>query len=179
MHARRVQRRLPLVPAGAAPAWPRAAGRRRRGLASPPTPFSLPGGAPSQVGGALLAVNYPQRLHKAFLLNAPTWGGVIWKVLAAVIPPRTRAQLVLFTKKQRAEAAEALLQWVPAEQLPEAYGGRCSVPLQESELEVEMRSYVRRLNQGAERQAAQAAALGVDGAGAGAAEAAAAGERTP
>ncbi len=42
------------------------------------------------------------------------------QVLAAVIPRRTREQLMLFTRKQRAEAAEALLQvsgWA---------GGSCS-----------------------------------------------------
>ncbi|PRW59356.1 DEAD box RNA helicase isoform B [Chlorella sorokiniana] len=109
-----------------------------------------------QVGGALLAVNYPQRLHKAFLVNAPTWSGVIWKVLAAVIPRRTREQLMLFTRKQRAEAAEALLQWVPAEQLPVKYGGQCATPLGESELELQMAAYVRRLNE----QAAAAGAMG-------------------
>ncbi|KAL4434285.1 hypothetical protein ABPG75_000726 [Micractinium tetrahymenae] len=102
-----------------------------------------------QVGGALLAVNYPQRLHKAFLLNAPAWSGVIWKVLAAVIPRRTREQLMLFTKKQKEAAAEALLQWVPAEQLPMQYGGKCAVPLGESDLEQEMARYVAQLNSGA------------------------------
>lgn len=35
---------------------------------------------------------------------------VLPQVLAAVIPRRTREQLMLFTRKQRAEAAEALLQ---------------------------------------------------------------------
>jgi hypothetical protein len=84
---------------------------------------------------------------QAFLLNAPAWGGVIWKVLAAVIPRRTREQLQLFTKKQRVEAAAALLQWVPAEQLPEQYGGTCRVPLGESELERRMLAYVRQLNE--------------------------------
>lgn len=39
------------------------------------------------------------------------------QVLAAVIPRRTREQLMLFTRKQKAEAAEALLQV-----------GRCSTP---------------------------------------------------
>lgn len=129
------------------------------------------------MGGALLAVNYPQRLHKAFLLNAPTWSGVLWKVLAAVIPRRTREHLVLFTKKQQEAAAEALLEWVPADQLPAKYGGSCTVPLQESQLEHELRAYVRRLNDGAARQAAQAAAL-EGGAGA-VGGAAALGERTP
>lgn len=158
-----------------------------------------------QVGGALLAVNYPQRLSKAFLLNAPTWSGIIWKarlgegfvrgdgclwgtpagrewktagarqcacvlcrmrthrclpscpsapprsppqVLAAAIPRKTREQLSLFTKTQQAEAAQALLEWVPAEQLPAQYGGSCQVPLSQSPLEKDMLSYVRRLNAG-------------------------------
>ncbi len=68
------------------------------------------------------------------------------QVLAAVIPRRTREQLMLFTKKQREAAAEALLQWVPAEQLPVQYGGTCTVPLGESKLEKDMAHYVSSLN---------------------------------
>lgn len=68
------------------------------------------------------------------------------QVLAAVIPRRTREQLMLFTRKQREAAAEALLQWVPAEQLPERYGGKCAVPLGESDLEKNMAAYVAALN---------------------------------
>lgn len=68
------------------------------------------------------------------------------QVLAAVIPRRTREQLMLFTTKQKEAATEALLQWVPAEQLPVAYGGKCAVPLGESELERDMAAYVARLN---------------------------------
>ena len=111
-----------------------------------------------QVGGALLAVNYPQRLQKAFLLNAPAWSGVIWKVLAAIIPRKTREQLQLFTTKQRAEAGAALLQWVPAEQLPVQYGGTCTVPLGQSQLEKDMLAYVRGLNKGQEAAGAPAGA---------------------
>lgn len=76
---------------------------------------------------------------------------------------------MLFTKKQKEAAAEALLQWVPPEQLPAQYGGKCAVPLGESPLERDMARYVERLNAGAARAAAQAAA--VDG-GAQAAQAA-------
>jgi hypothetical protein len=122
------------------------------------------------VGGALLAVNYPQRLQKAFLLNAPAWSGVIWKVLAAVIPRKTREQLQLFTVKQRAEAGAALLQWVPAEQLPVQYGGTCIVPLGESQLEKDMLAYVRGLNE--EQEAAGEAAGEATAEAAGAAAAA-------
>lgn len=43
-------------------------------------------------------------------------------------------------------AAEALQAWVPAEQLPVAYGGTCTVLLGESELEQEMAAYVAQLN---------------------------------
>ena len=111
----------------------------------PHTPFP-PRSLRWQVGGALLAVNYPQRLQKAFLLNAPSWSGVIWKVLAAVIPRKTREGLQLFTRREKAAAAEALLTLVPADQLPEQYGGKASAPLRESQLELDMREYVRRIN---------------------------------
>lgn len=94
-------------------------------------------------------------------------------------PPTTPSSPLLylplqFTKKQRAESAEALLQWVPAEQLPAAYGGRCSVPLSESQLEREMLDFVRRLN----REQPQQQAGGEEPGGETGAETAAGGEST-
>ena len=64
-------------------------------------------------------------------------------------------------------------QWVPAEQLPVKYGGQCSTPLGESELELQMAAYVHRLNQQAETAATAAAAAGSKLAAAAAGEAAA------
>lgn len=50
---------------------------------------------------------------------------------------------------------------MPAEQLPVKYGGQCTTPLGESELELQMAAYVHRLNQQAETAAAAAAAGGM------------------
>ena len=38
-------------------------------------------GASLQKAGALLGTFYPQRLHVAFLVNAPTWSAIIWKLI--------------------------------------------------------------------------------------------------
>ncbi len=65
-------------------------------------------------------------------------------------------------------------QWVPAEQLPVQYGGQCATPLGESELELQMAAYVRKLNQQAGAAAEGAAAAGNGGTGAGAEDAEAA-----
>lgn len=98
------------------------------------------------------------------------------QVLTAVIPRRTREQLQLFTRAQRGPAAEALLQWVPAEQLPAKYGGTCSVELGDSPLERAMAQYVRQLGAAAPDAVAAEKAVGGD---AGPAQAAAATKVAP
>eukprot|EP00887_Chlorella_sp_A99_P001849 scaffold19.g1849.t1 len=106
--------------------------------------------------GALLGTFYPQRLHKAFLVNAPTWSSIIWKLISAVIPQNTRERLQLFSKAEREAARRALLEWMPEDQLPLEFGGTAD-PAGLQQLEREMLEYVRSLGGGGARSAASGA----------------------
>lgn len=104
--------------------------------------------------GALLACNFPQRLHRAFLVNAPSWWAVAWRLISPMLPNKVRSQMVLFSKNDKAGMRAALLEWVPEAQLPVAYGGTCAEPLEQGELEKEMMAYVRGLSEAAKPEAA-------------------------
>lgn len=99
--------------------------------------------------GALLAANYPQRLHRAFLVNAPSWWAVAWKLLTPIIPKKVRERMFLFGLKDRERMRAAMLEWIDEADLPVAYGGTCVTPLSERPLERAMAEYVKRLNAGA------------------------------
>lgn len=102
--------------------------------------------------GALLNLHYPLRLHKAFLINAPSWWSVVWRMVSPLIDKNTRELMSLFSIKvgplpscwrrcrashcrdpgkigggmcvQDADgAARAMLEWIDADVLPNEYGG--------------------------------------------------------
>ncbi|KFM28991.1 hypothetical protein F751_6510 [Auxenochlorella protothecoides] len=50
--------------------------------------------------GALLAVNFPQRLHRAFLVNAPSWWSLAWKLVSPLITKKVRERMVVFGRGQ-------------------------------------------------------------------------------
>ena len=64
--------------------------------------------------GALLAANYPQRLHRAFLVNAPSWWAVAWKLLTPIIPKKVRERMFLFGLKAREGHLPLQWWWSPA-----------------------------------------------------------------
>jgi hypothetical protein len=46
----------------------------------------------------MLSMNYPQRLAKCFLVNAPGWWALAWKLISPLIPAKVRAQMALYSK---------------------------------------------------------------------------------
>ena len=48
--------------------------------------------------GAMLSMNFPQRLNRCFLINAPGWWAVAWKLISPMIPAKIRAQMSLYGK---------------------------------------------------------------------------------
>lgn len=96
--------------------------------------------------GAMLSLNYPQRLHRCFLLNAPGWWAVAWRIVSPIIPPKVREQMVLFGKNDQEAAKKALLEWVDEDVLSASYGGGNNVPMSEWEYEMKLKSYVQNLN---------------------------------
>jgi hypothetical protein len=73
--------------------------------------------------GSLLNLHYPGRLHKAFLIGAPSWWSVVWRLVSPLIHPQTRELLAVYSAKDKATAREALLEWVDEDVLPT---GACS-----------------------------------------------------
>ncbi len=98
--------------------------------------------------GAMLAMNFPQRSARVFLVNAPGWWAVAWKLVSPMVPPRVRAQMSLHgsSKGEREAARRAMLEWINEDVLPAAYGGKNEKPMAEWPLEKEMAAYVEELN---------------------------------
>lgn len=48
--------------------------------------------------GAALSVMFPQRMHQCFLLNAPGWWSMAWKLISPTIPEKVRQNMMLFGK---------------------------------------------------------------------------------
>jgi hypothetical protein len=49
--------------------------------------------------GALLNLHFPLRLRKAFLINAPSWWGVVWRLVSPLIDSKTRELMALYSAK--------------------------------------------------------------------------------
>lgn len=87
------------------------------------------GKAPSVYGYLKSASNmsqnyYPERLGKLFVINAP-WGfATVWSVVKGWIDPVTVQKIHILGSGYQKE----LLQHVPAESLPKAFGGSCECP---------------------------------------------------
>lgn len=61
--------------------------------------------------GAMLSLNFPQRLHRCFLVNAPGWWTVAWRVISPIVPPKIRAQMTLFGKNVSIHCGNILYWW--------------------------------------------------------------------
>ncbi|OQR94468.1 hypothetical protein ACHHYP_01260 [Achlya hypogyna] len=98
----------------------------------------------------LIAGNYnPERMFKVFIINPPRWFGMIWKVAAPMVNPKTRDKTIVVSGE--AEIKKALLEYIDADCLPVEYGGTCACEggcVSHSPEEVELRDYVTRLNAG-------------------------------
>ncbi|KAL6767177.1 hypothetical protein ACKKBG_A38925 [Auxenochlorella protothecoides x Auxenochlorella symbiontica] len=94
--------------------------------------------------GALLAVNFPQRLHRAFLVNAPSWWSLAWKLVSPLITKKVRERMVVFGRGEQEAMRRDILEYIPAEELPSEYGGvRPGHGLEGSSLEADLHTYVQ------------------------------------
>ena len=99
----------------------------------------------TQIAGAL-AVLFPQRLHQCFLVNAPTWWSMAWRLISPMIPEKVRAQMQVFNKKNKDKAKAAMLEWISEDELPIKYGGKSTATLESSPYEQQLRDFVAGLN---------------------------------
>jgi hypothetical protein len=96
--------------------------------------------------GAMLSMNYPQRLQRCFLINAPGWWAVAWKIISPIVPAKIRAQMSLYSKSDQEHALKAMLEWIDEDIIPVAYGGKNEVPLFQCSMEIALKEYVDKLN---------------------------------
>ncbi|KAK8755119.1 hypothetical protein V5799_002182 [Amblyomma americanum] len=71
--------------------------------------------------------NYPERLNKAFVVNAPRYFPIFWKIVRPFLSELTARKLALFGKDEQAWK-KALLQEIDADQLPQFWGGTQTDP---------------------------------------------------
>lgn len=67
--------------------------------------------------------HYPQRSYKIYLVNVPTWFGMIWKGIKPLLNDATRAKTNIVAES---DTPSALLECISAENLPVEYGGKCA-----------------------------------------------------
>jgi len=74
---------------------------------------------------SVMQKHYPQRSFKIFMINVPSWFGMIWKIVKPLLNETTKAKTSILTEN---DVAEALLEWIDPENLPLEYGGTCACP---------------------------------------------------
>ncbi|RHY03219.1 hypothetical protein DYB28_001037 [Aphanomyces astaci] len=90
---------------------------------------------------------YPERLYKIFIVNPPSWFSMVWKAVSPLVNPKTRDKIHVVRGQK--EIQKALLEFIDAASLPEAYGGTCACPggcLANSDDEILLREYVAKMN---------------------------------
>lgn len=81
---------------------------------------------------SLTAQHYPERSGGIFVINAPVFFDIIWKVIKPIVDPSTLEKVKVIRGKDKILAA--LRERIPLNQIPPEYGGR-GLPLGHSEEE--------------------------------------------
>ncbi|RLO06064.1 hypothetical protein DYB28_004969, partial [Aphanomyces astaci] len=71
---------------------------------------------------SVMQKHYPQRSLKIFVVNVPSWFGMIWKLIQPLLNETTRAKTSILSE---ADVPAALLACIDAADLPIEYGGTC------------------------------------------------------
>jgi hypothetical protein len=76
---------------------------------------------------AVLGPNYPERISRVYIVNAPQSFTIAYSLFSTVLTRRLLDKVHLFsaTPAGKESAAEALLQVIAPESLPQRYGGTC------------------------------------------------------
>lgn len=93
----------------------------------------------------MLGVTQPQRLHRAFVVNAPMWWAAAWKLISPLMEAKVSEKFRIF-RKGDPKAREALLELVREEDLPTSLGGSRELPLEDGVFERALRAHVETLN---------------------------------
>ncbi|CAN0225643.1 unnamed protein product [Ectocarpus sp. 12 AP-2014] len=90
---------------------------------------------------AIVQDHYVERSNRMFIVNAPSYFSLIWRVIRPMLNERTQAKIGIINTDSKKIAA-ALLECIAPENLPRQYGGTCPLDLGESEEETDLRAYV-------------------------------------
>jgi hypothetical protein len=74
---------------------------------------------------AVLGPNYPERISRVLIVNAPASFAMVYSLMTPMLTRRLLDKVTLFSAAQAEEAAAALLELVAPENLPQRYGGTC------------------------------------------------------
>lgn len=92
---------------------------------------------------SVVGQHYPEKAGNIILINVPVVFSSVWRVIKGFIDPVT-AKKVVFAKKS--EVTKTLLKYIPEENIPVEYGGKCTVPFGASPEEKALASLMKELN---------------------------------
>jgi len=109
--------------------------------------FDLKGDALEFLKGAAKVVqqHYVERSSRLFIVNAPSWFSMMWKIIAPMLNENTRKKISILSSKDQ---TKALLELIDPQSLPARYGGEDSLELGKSPEEMEFRQYADDVNDG-------------------------------
>lgn len=87
----------------------------------------------------LIGAHYPERSYKIFVLNAPWWFNMVWKVLSPLMHANTRAKLTVCG----ASYMDKLEELIDINNIPVDIGGKSTTPPLQSEEELALREHVQ------------------------------------
>ncbi len=83
--------------------------------------------------------HYPERSFRIFIINVPRWFMTVYNIAKAWVAPETLQKIVIC---RNTSYQEKLRELVDPAVLPEKYGGDCTVPLPDTDLEKMLRNNV-------------------------------------
>lgn len=94
--------------------------------------------------------HYPERSYVIYLVNAPIWFSILWRVVRPLVHPNTQKKVRILTKS---ESLKGLQEHIDISNIPEYYGGELdfgghdSCRYQSPEV-IELNNFVQRVNDG-------------------------------
>ncbi|CAM9691831.1 unnamed protein product [Chrysoparadoxa australica] len=89
----------------------------------------------------LIGAHYPERSFKIFILNAPWWFNMVWKVVSPVMHQNTRDKVTVCGSNYLKQLQEL----IDIENIPSAVGGKDTTPILESAEEVALREHTMKV----------------------------------
>jgi len=85
--------------------------------------------------------HYVERSNKVFIVNAPSWFNMLWRIIKPMLHPNTQRKVSISARDYR-----EMHEYVGKENLPVYYGGDCTEGFFESNLEKPMHDHVRKIS---------------------------------